>query len=196
MVKNYELILSLVEECWLPLLYPTPQKMILDTLKTGRKMGEFLLLITQSPEELIKSPIFPAIVQQTPTKILLPNPDAEYKNEQGGGYSRIGLTEKEFSKLQKLALDSRTFLIKQGHNSSFATMNLYGFSDEITVLSSTKGNVQLLDKILSLLPQDTKSEEWLPIFYKARKQMKTGELDLPSLINSDFHSSKKEEAHA
>lgn len=193
MVKRYELILSLVEECWLPLLYPTPQKMILDALKTGRKMGEFLLLITQSPEELIKSPIFPAIVQQTPTKVLLPNPDAEYKNEQGGGYSRIGLTEKEFTQLQKLALDSRTFLIKQGHNSSFATMNLYGFSDEISVLSSTKSNVQLLDQILALLPKGTKSKDWLPIFYKARKLQKNGELDLPKLINS---IEKKEEAHA
>lgn len=193
MVARYELILSLVEECWLPLLYATPQKMILDVLKTGRKMGEFLLLITQSPEELIKSPIFPAIVQQTPTKVLLPNPDAEYKNEQGGGYSRIGLTEKEFNQLQKLALDSRTFLIKQGHNSSFATMNLYGFSDEISVLSSTKSNVQLLDKILALLPKGTKSKDWLPIFYKARKLQKSGELDLSNLVNSMV---EKEEAHA
>ncbi len=186
MVKNYELILSLVEECWLPLLYPTPQKMILDTLKTGRKMGEFLLLITQSPEELIKSPIFPALVQQTPTKILLPNPDAEYKNEQGGGYSRIGLTQKEFDKLKKLALDSRTFLIKQGHNSSFGVMNLYGFSNEIAVLSSTKTNVQLLDQIKALLPNGTKSEIWLPILYKAIQLRKSGELDLPHLIDQEF----------
>lgn len=193
MVKKYELILTLIEECWLPLLYPTPQKMILDVLKTGRKMGEFLLLITQSPEELIKSPIFPAIVQQTPTKILLPNPDAEYKNEDGGGYSRIGLTEKEFNKLQKLALDSRTFLIKQGHNSSFATMNLYGFSDEISVLSSTKTSVQLLDEILKKLPAKTKSKDWLPIFYEARNALKKGSLDIPKIIESH---SQKEEAHA
>lgn len=182
MVKNYELILSVVEECWLPLLYPTPQKMILDTLKTGRKMGEFLLLITQSPEELIKSPIFPALVQQTPTKILLPNPDAEYKNDQGGGYSRIGLTEKEFNQLKKLSLDSRTFLIKQGHNSSFGVLNLYGFNDEISVLSSTKSNVQLLDQLLELLPIHMESKEWLPMFYDAQKMRKNGNLDLVKLV--------------
>lgn len=182
MVKNYSNILTVVEECWLPLLYATPQRMILDVLKTGRKMGEFLLLVTQSPEELIKSPIFPAIVQQTPTKILLPNPDAEYKNEQGGGYSRIGLTEKEFNQVQKLALDSRTFLVKQGHNSSLAMFDLYGFSDEISVLSSTKENVNLLDQILSKLPPKTKSEVWLPIFYEARKQRKKGNLDLEKII--------------
>ena len=186
MVKNYETILSVVEECWLPLAYPTPQKMILDSLKTGRKMGEFVLLITQSPEELIKSPIFPAIVQQTPTKILLPNPDAEYKNEQGGGYSRIGLTEKEFEKLQKLTLDSRTFLIKQGHNSSFGVMNLYGFSNEIAVLSSTKSNVQLLDEILARLEKGVSSEVWLPIFYEALKLRKEGKLNLNELIPKEI----------
>jgi type IV secretion system protein VirB4 len=104
MVTKYKDILTVVEECWLPLLYPTPQKMILDVLKAGAKRGEFILLITQSPEELIKSPIFPAIVQQTSTKILLPNPNAEYKNDQGGGYSRIGLTEKEFEGVKNLPL--------------------------------------------------------------------------------------------
>lgn len=197
MVKNHENILTVVEECWLPLLYETPQRMILDVLKTGRKMGEFLLLVTQSPEELIKSPIFPAIVQQTPTKILLPNPDAEYKNEQGGGYSRIGLTEKEFTQVQKLALDSRTFLVKQGHNSSFAIFDLYGFSDEISVLSSTKDNVNLLDQVLSKLPPKTKSEVWLPIFYEARKQKKKGNLDLDQIINEVFlNPSIKEKDYA
>ena len=198
MVKNYETILTVVEEFWLPLMYKTPQDMILDVLKTGRKRGEFMLLITQSPEEAVKSPIFPAIVQQTPTKILLPNPDAEYKNEQGGGYSRIGLTEKEFSKLQKLAIDSRTFLIKQGHNSSFATLNLYGFNNEIAVLSSTKSNVQLLDQILQLLPQDTPSSSWLPIFYKALKMRKTtGQVDFNQLINTNLSTTEeKEKQHA
>lgn len=198
MVKNYETILTVVEEFWLPLMYKTPQDMILDVLKTGRKRGEFMLLITQSPEEAVKSPIFPAIVQQTPTKILLPNPDAEYKNEQGGGYSRIGLTEKEFSKLQKLAIDSRTFLIKQGHNSSFATLNLYGFNNEIAVLSSTKSNVQLLDQILQLLPQDTPSSSWLPIFYKALKMRKTtGQVDFNQLININLSTTEeKEKQHA
>ena len=196
MVKNYETILTVVEEFWLPLMYKTPQDMILDVLKTGRKRGEFMLLITQSPEEAVKSPIFPAIVQQTPTKILLPNPDAEYKNEQGGGYSRIGLTEKEFSKLQKLAIDSRTFLIKQGHNSSFATLNLYGFNNEIAVLSSTKSNVQLLDQILQLLPQDTPSSSWLPIFYKALKMRKTtGQVDFNQLINTNLSTNEVKEKH-
>lgn len=184
MGKKYPLMMTVVEEFWLPLKYKTPREMMLDVLKTGRKRGEFMLLVTQSPEEAVQSEIFPAIVQQTPTKILLPNPDAEYKNEQGGGYSRIGLTEKEFKKLQGLALDSRTFLIKQGHQSSFGMLDLYGFSDEIAVLSGSKGNVEILHKILELLPDNTaQSENWLPIFFSVIKDKKKG-LDMSTLIRN------------
>lgn len=182
MVKNHQILMTIVEEFWYPLLYKTTQDMMLNVLKTGRKMGEFMVMVTQSPEEAVKSPIFDAIVQQTPTKILLPNPDAEYSNEQGGGYSRVGLTEKEFKQLKGLALDSRTFLVKQGQNSSFAVLDLYGFSDEISILSSTKENVDLLDRILSYFDEKLSSEIWLPIFYEARKRKKAGVLDLDILI--------------
>lgn len=121
-------------------------------------------------------------MQQTPTKILLPNPDAEYKNEQGGGYSRIGVTEKEFAQLKRLALDSRTFLVKQGHQSSFAVLDLYGFSDEISVLSGTTKNVELLDEILSHFDKRPSADVWLPIFYAARKQRKDGVLNTKQLV--------------
>lgn len=171
MVQRFSNIVTVVEEFWLPLMYKTPQNMILDVLKTGRKRGEFMLLVSQSPEEAVKSPIFPAIVQQTPTKILLPNPDAEYKNEQGGGYSRVGLTEKEFNVLKKLTVDSRTFLIKQGQQSSFAKMDLYGFSKEINVLSSNKLNVKMLDTIIGQFKkqglENPKCKDWLPVFYES-----------------------------
>jgi type IV secretion system protein VirB4 len=182
MVKKHSLLCTVVEEFWLPLKYKTPQEMMLDVLKTGRKRGEFMILVTQSPEEAVNSPIFPAIVQQTPTKILLPNPDAEYKNEQGGGYSRIGLTQKEFIQLQRLALDSRTFLIKQGHQSSFGVLDLYGFDDEISVLSGTTKNVELLDEILSNFDKQPISDVWLPIFYEARRQKKMGVLNTKELV--------------
>ena len=191
MIKNHALLCTVVEEFWLPLKYKTPQEMMLDVLKTGRKRGEFMVLVTQSPEEAVNSPIFPAIVQQTPTKILLPNPDAEYKNEQGGGYSRIGLTEKEFNQLKKLALDSRTFLVKQGHQSSFGVLDLYGFVDEISVLSGTTKNVELLDEILSNFDDKPSSEIWLPIFYEARRQKKMGTLNTKELVNQHLAKQAK-----
>lgn len=194
MTKNHDLLCTIVEEFWLPLKYKTPRDMMVDVLKTGRKRGEFMILVTQSPEEAVQSEIFPAIVQQTPTKILLPNPDAEYKNEQGGGYSRIGLTVKEFLKLKALALESRTFLVKQGHNSSFATLDLYGFSDEIAVLSGTTANVEILSALLDKYAEKNngvvpKSDVWLPSFYRAVKLRKSGYNNLDTIISESMLSS-------
>ena len=55
------------------------QDIMLKILKTDRKRGGWLILVSQSPEDAISCPIFPAIVQQTPTKIFLPNPDLSMK---------------------------------------------------------------------------------------------------------------------
>ncbi|MGN7039261.1 conjugal transfer protein, partial [Neisseria sp. P0003.S003] len=81
-------LVTVVEEFWLPAKYPTTQEFIIDGLKTDRKLGGFLALVTQSPKDAINSPIFDTVVEQTVTKILLPNPAAEYE----GNYQRIGLT--------------------------------------------------------------------------------------------------------
>lgn len=194
MVKRYPLVMTTIEEFWLPLKYPTTRAMMEDVLKAGRKRGEWMLLVTQSPEETIASPIFPTIVQQTPTKILLPNTEAEYRNEQGGGYSRIGLTEKEFTQLKALSKESRAFLIKQGHQSSFGVLDLYGFNDEIAVLSGTKTNVELLNDLLAQFSTKPPSKVWLPLFYRLIRMRKNGSLpikangqpDLDTFMQSEF----------
>ncbi len=186
MVKRYKLTMSVVEEFWLPLKYQSTASMIEDVLKAGRKRGEFMLLVTQSPEETIKSPLFPTIVQQTPTKLLLPNTEAEYENDEGGGYSRIGLTRKEFEQLKTLSKDSRSFLIKQGHQSSFGVLNLYGFTNEIAVLSGNKKNVDLLNALMKHLPEKPPSEVWLPLFYEALRLRKLGKLPMISETVPDF----------
>ena len=97
-----------------------------------------------SSDLAISCPIFPAIVQQTPTKIFLPNPDAEYENS----YERCGLTVKEFEELSKLSLESRTFLVKQSKQSAFAMLDLYGFQDEMAFLSGSSDNVELLYRVM------------------------------------------------
>lgn len=173
LVEQYPLVLTVVEEFWLPLKYATTRAMMEDVLKAGRKRGEFMLLVTQSPEETIASPIFPTIVQQTPTKILLPNAGAKYEN----GYQLIGLTPKEFTELKSLNKNSRAFLIKQGHQSSFAVLNLYGFSEEIAVLSGSKGNIIILDELRRQFSDEVKSEVWLPLFWEILRLKKIGQLN-------------------
>ncbi|MFC2313993.1 MAG: hypothetical protein ACFNLR_08345, partial [Prevotella denticola] len=81
------LLASIIEEFWWPLRFSATEELMLKILKTDRKRGGWLILVSQSPEDAINSRIFPAIVQQTPTKIFLPNPDAEYE----GSYQCCGI---------------------------------------------------------------------------------------------------------
>lgn len=161
-----KLLATIVEEFWLPAKYKKTSAQIFDVLKTGRKRYEFIFLISQSPEDATEIDIFPAIVQQTPTKIYLPNPDADWE-----GYKKCGLTYKEFELIKNFPLDSRKFLIKQGKQSAIAKMDLYGFGEEIAILSGSDDNLKVFDSLMAVLPLDQRSqpEKWLPMFHKARK---------------------------
>ncbi len=150
---------TVVEEFWYPARFEITQDFMLKILKTDRKLGGWVILTSQSPEDAINSPIFAAIVQQTPTKIFLPNPDARYK----GSYDQCGITQKEFDELVKLTLESRTFLIRQSRQSAFATRNLYGVDDEMTVLSGSSDNVAILDEVKSQMG-DVSVDMWYPVF--------------------------------
>jgi len=150
---------TVITEFWYAARFEITQEFMLKILKTDRKLGGWVILDSQSPEDAINSPIFAALVQQTPTKIFLPNPDAEYK----GSYDRCGITLKEYEELVKLTLESRTFLIRQSRQSAFATLNLYGFEDEMAVLSGSSNNVAILDSVLNELG-DVPVEVWYPIF--------------------------------
>lgn len=137
------LLATVVAEFWYAASYEVTADLMKKTLKTGRKLGEYMILDTQSPEDAIACPIFSAIVQQTPTKIFLPNPDAEYD-----GYKSCGLSDKEFGELVTKAIESRTFLVKQSKQSAFCLLDLYGFDDELAVLSGTMENVEILHRVM------------------------------------------------
>lgn len=158
--KENGILCTVVEEFWFPLRYKKTSELMLKILKTDRKLGGWMILTSQSPEDAITSDIFPAIIQQTPTKIFLPNPDATYE----GRYERCGMTRKEFDELVKLSLDSRTFLVKQSKQSAFAKLDLYGFSDEIAVLSGSSSNNEMLDELLNEVGKDAPPDVWYPLF--------------------------------
>lgn len=160
MQKDGKLMLTIVEEFWKPANFPMTQEMIKGSLKAGRMKGEMIWLTSQSPEDAINCAIFAAIVQQTSTKICLPNPDA-----QAEGYQKIGLTRKEFALLKSLGRESRTMLIKQSNSSVFAKMDLYGFDDYLPVISGSQAGVRLCEKIRERLGTDDPNI-WIPVFLK------------------------------
>ena len=163
--KRGGILATILEEFWYAARVKVLQDIMLKILKTDRKLGGWLILVSQSPEDAINCPIFPAIVQQTPTKVFLPNPDAEYENS----YERCGLNRKEFDELVKLSVDSRTFLIKQSKQSAFARLDLYGFDDEMPFLSGSSEYVELLHDVMADVGSDNVNM-WHTPFIEAIRQ--------------------------
>lgn len=125
----------------------------------------------------MKNPLLPAVMQQTPTKIYLPNPDAEYKTADGGGYSRFGLTVKEFRKLKALGLQSRKFLVKQGSQSSVVIMDL-GLqpgqtkgtpvpAEYVPVFAMAAEDFPLLEEAKARA--GNAPDDWIPVYQALRK---------------------------
>ena len=132
-----------------------------DQLKTIRKKNGFVVLDTQSPSDAIKHPHSRTLIEQTPTKICFPNPDAtleDYATDSG-----LNLTEREYRLIkQDMPTGSRMFLVKQGHNSVVAKLDLKGFDAELAVLSARKANIERMQCLIDEYGEDP--QDWLPAF--------------------------------
>jgi len=134
-----------------------------DGPKTWRKLNAVMCLATQSASDVLDSPISRTIIEQTPTKILFPNPDANGAEYMDG----FGLSEREFKLIkEQLEPGSRMFLIKQGHYSIVCELNLKGFDAELKVISGRASAIEELHQLISKVGQDPM--KWLPIFQGAQ----------------------------
>lgn len=78
------------------------------------------------------------------------------------------LTEREFELLSReLPVESRRFIVKQGHNSVVAELNLRGFDDELEILSGRTASVELAEAIRKEVGD--RLEDWLPVFQQRRR---------------------------
>jgi type IV secretion system protein VirB4 len=131
--------------------------------KTWRKNNGVMAMATQSPADALASGIARTIVEQTPTKIFFPNPDANRDDYMAG----FGLTEREFKLIrEELETGSRMFLVKQGHHSVLCKLDLKGFEYELAVISGRKNNVKLIDQIIAEVGAEP--AQWLPRFNAMR----------------------------
>jgi type IV secretion/conjugal transfer VirB4 family ATPase len=160
----------MMDEFWKWLLDDVFSGFAYDELKTIRKMNGFGVFATQSPDEIFRSRIARAVVEQCATEIYLPNPKANYRDYvlgEGGEQGDFGLSQTEFDILRELDPDSRMFLIKQGHRSALATLNLRGFDDELTVISGSADNIELLHEVMAEVGEEP--AVWWPVFNERRK---------------------------
>ncbi|CAB3786328.1 VirB4 family type IV secretion/conjugal transfer ATPase [Paraburkholderia fynbosensis] len=128
--------------------------------KTIRKQNGLGIFDTQSPADVLRSPIARALIEQTATFFFLPNPRADYDDYVHG----FKLTEAEFNIVRTLGENSRLFLVKQGHHSAIGRLDLGGLGDVLDVLSGTTDNVELLDGIRAEVGDEPAA--WLPVFHE------------------------------
>ena len=148
-----------MDEFWKLLADPAFEGFAKDGPKTWRKLNGVMCLATQSASDVLESPISRTIIEQTPTKILFPNPDANASEYIEG----FGLSEREFKLIkEQLEPGSRQFLIKQGHYSVVCQLDLKGFDAELKVMSGRASTVEALHRILTRTGPDPR--RWLPIF--------------------------------
>lgn len=140
--------------------------------KTIRKQNGLGIFATQSPEDALRSDISAALIEQTATMILLPNPNADRKDYIDG----LKLTEAEYNVVVSLDERSRCFLVKQGHGSAVCQLNLRGMDDELAVISASTDNIAIMDRIMTQTAAERgisiaqlSPEDWLQQFYDQRK---------------------------
>ncbi|WP_431153277.1 VirB4 family type IV secretion/conjugal transfer ATPase [Acidovorax facilis] len=153
-----------MDEFWKLLDDPAFEDLAKNKLVTIRKQDGFLAMFTQSPSQVLQSPIAFAIVGQTATKIFLPNPEADYKDYVEG----FKVTKREFELIKSLGEKSRKFLIKQGSGSVIAELNMRGFEDELAVLSGNTATSLMTERLVSELGTDPAI--WLPEFHLQRRR--------------------------
>jgi type IV secretion system protein VirB4 len=153
-----------IDEFWKALGDEAFRDLAQDGLKTYRKQNAFMVFGTQSPADVLTSPIAHTILEQCATKIFLPNPHAAARDYVEG----FGLTRREFALVrEELAPQSRQFLIKQGLNSVVAELRLDGLEDQLAVLSGRTETVALVDGLRARHGEDP--AQWLEPFHRQRK---------------------------
>lgn len=153
-----------IDEFWKALADPAFEDLAQNKLKTIRKQNGFMVFGTQSPRDALLSPIAHTIIEQCATLIFTPNPKADAADYCDG----FKLTRREFELIRhELTPESRRFIVKQGHVSVVAELDLGGMSDELAILSGTTANVELAREIIGRAGDDP--AVWLPRFHQQRR---------------------------
>lgn len=152
-----------VAEFWKPLGDPHYAAYFKKALKTVRKLNGFVVLDTQSPSDALRLEISRTLVEQCPTLLLFPNPQADRKEYR----EYLGLSEREY-KLIKTDLPEGCgmFLLKQGRHSAVVRLPLDGMEDDMAVLSARTTNLALMDRFIAQYGEDP--DAWVLHFNEER----------------------------
>lgn len=130
-----------------------------DGLQTWRKQNAALIAAAQSPKTVLTSRIARVILEQSATKMYLPNPDAAEEDYVDG----CGLTQREY-RLVREDLSPGQCLVKQGHHSVVCELDLRGCDEELAVLSGRARTVAVMQRMIDEHGSDPGA--WLPAFLR------------------------------
>ena len=147
-----------MDEFWRLLADPAFENFAKDGPKTWRKHNGVMCLATQSASDVLDSPISRTIVEQTPTKLFFPNPEASLEEYTGG----FGLTEREYRLVKEMEPGSRTFLLKQGLQSVVCQLDLRGFDAELRVISGRTSELARMQALMRT--RGAEPGRWLDAF--------------------------------
>ena len=152
-----------IDEFWRALGDEAFRALAQDGLKTFRKQNAFMVFGTQSPADVLASPIAHTIVEMCATKIFLPNPAASEHDYREG----FGLSGEEFRLVREgMTPSGRQFLVKQGHDSVVAELDLGGLDDHLAVLSGRAETIALMEAVRG---EGSADDSWLRAFHSARR---------------------------
>lgn len=149
-----------LDEAWQYFIDPYWEKELKKTLPTFRKLNAFLVMATQSAASVAESSLRHMVLDNSATQLFFPNPEArpEYYQE------AFTLTESEFLFIKENEAKSRQFLIKQGHDSVIARLDLSHMFDIVSILSADKKSIRQLDQMRQQWGSEPSA--WVPRFLK------------------------------
>jgi len=145
-----------LDEAWSLLNNPIFSENIKNWLKTFRKRNAIVLMLSQEVSDITGADVSASINAETITKIFFPDPAPNKEI-----YNNIfQLSEREIALLKEYSAGKRYFLIKQPHESAFASLDLTGMLEWIPLLSSNTATTQLLYRLIKEHGQNP--EAWVP----------------------------------
>ena len=148
----------IMDEFWKWLLDEAFSDFAFNKLKTIRKQNGFGVFATQSPSDVLTSPIAKAVIEQSATQIFLPNPKASREDYVDG----FKVSDVEFEIIRALPEDSRTMLIKQGTTSVLCLMDLGPIGWSLKVLSGSTDAIHFAEDLRRAVGESPSA--WLPYF--------------------------------
>lgn len=154
-----------MDEFWQWLNNDAFEDFVYNKLKTGRKLNMVLVVATQSPDELIKTPIAAAVREQCATHIYLANPKGKKKEY----VDELEVKELYFDKIKAIDPLSREFLVVKNPQrredrddfAAFARLDLGKAAYYLPVLSASAEQLELFDEIWK---EGMKPDDWLDTY--------------------------------